>query len=195
MSGTTGDKKAGPVQQATVQEVQGVFPGNDAMQTALSELALAGYDRADFSLPEEEATPGNATPDESAEAPTDDSDKRQLRTMGAGMAGYAGAVAVAGATIATGGAALLAVAAAAAVGAGSAVAANSVGRAVDNAQVTERDRRGAAGTLILAVRTNTSEQAEQVMALMHKAGATKVRPVTRVDQAITAGTSAAGWTG
>ncbi len=51
MSTTTGDPKAGPSHTSTVHEVQGVFPGDDMMQDALSELTLAGYDRADFSLP------------------------------------------------------------------------------------------------------------------------------------------------
>ena len=114
MSETNGEK-AGPEQAATIREVQGVFPDDATMQGALSQLTLAGYDRADFSLPEEQDANQVATPNEGAEPATDDTDKRQLRTMGASMAGYAGAVAAAGATLATGGAAGLAVAAAGAL--------------------------------------------------------------------------------
>lgn len=194
MSGTD-NAKEGPTHEATVHEVQGVFPGDDALQAALSELTLAGYDRADFSLPEDQPAGEAVTPNESAAAPTDDNDKRQLRTMGTSMAGYVGAVAVAGATLATGGAAGLAAAAAAAVGAGTAGVANAAGRAADNAQVEERNRRGQEGRLILAVRVRTPEQTDQVTKLMQAAGAHRTEPVTRADQALTAGVTAASWTG
>lgn len=195
MSTTTGDPKAGPAHTSTVHEIQGVFPGDDMMQDALSELTLAGYDRPDFSLPEDQPAGEVVSPNESAEAATDDVDKRQLRTMGTSMAGYAGAVAVAGATLATGGAAGLAITAAVAVGAGTAATANAAGQAADNAQVEGRNQRARDGKLVLAVRTSTSDQADQVMALMRKAGATRVEPVTRADRALTAGITAASWTG
>lgn len=194
MSETNGEK-AGPEQAATIREVQGVFPDDATMQGALSQLTLAGYDRADFSLPEEQDANQVATPNESAEPATDDTDKRQLRTMGASMAGYAGAVAAAGATLATGGAAGLAVAAAAAVGIGTGAAANATGQAADAAQVEARNQRGREGRLILAVRTTTPEQVEQVKGLMQQAGATKAEAVTRADQTLTAGVSSASWTG
>lgn len=194
MSETDGQKR-GPALATSVAEVQGIFPNDDTMQDALSQLTLAGYDRADFSLPEEQHSGSASTPNESAENPTDDVDKAQLRTLGTGMAGYAGAVAVAGAVLATGGAALLAVGGAAVVGAGTAAAANAVGQAADQNAIDERNRRGVNGTLMLAVRTRTPAQAQQVIDLMQKAGASKVNPVTRSDDALTAGVSAASWTG
>ena len=187
--------KPGPALQDTVHEVQGHFPGDAAMQDALARLALAGYDRADFSLPEDRRGMSPATPDEGAENPTDEIDQAQVRTMGTSMAGYAGAVAVAGAMIATGGAAALAAAAAAAVGAGAAVAANAAGQAADRLSVDERDQQGAAGTLILAVRTRSAAQAQEVMGLMRETGATSAEPVTRSSEALTAGVSSASWTG
>lgn len=195
MSETTGEPKAGPSNKATVREVQGVFPDDATMQGALSQLTLAGYDRADFSLPEEQPAGQTLTPNENADPATDDADRRQVRTMGTSMAGYAGAVAVAGATLATGGAAGLAVAAAAAVGIGTGAAASSAGLAADAAQVEERNRRGREGRLILAVRTTSPEQANQVIDLMKQAGATKTDAVDRADQALTAGVSSASWTG
>ncbi len=194
MSETSGTKQ-GPALAESVAEVQGHFPSDATMQDALAQLTLAGYDRADFSLPEEQHARSSDTPTEGAENPTDDTDKAQLRTLGTSMAGYAGAVAVAGAVIATGGAALLAVGGAAAVGVGTAAAANAAGQAADAATVAERDRRGAAGTLVLAVRTTTQAQADQVAGIMQKAGATRAVPVTRSENALTAGFSAASWTG
>ncbi len=194
MSGT-GDAKAGPGLEEAVHEVQGVFPDDATLQGALSQLTLAGYDRADFSLPEDQPAGEAATPNESAEPATDDADKRQLRTMGTSMAGYAGAVAAAGATLATGGAAGLAIAAAAAIGVGTGVTANAAGQAADNAQVEARNQRGREGRLILAVRTTTPDQVKQVMGILQQAGATKTDSVTRADQALTAGVSSASWTG
>jgi len=186
--------KQGPALRETVQEVQGHFPSDAAMQDALGRLTLAGYDRADFSLPDEQDDP-LATPTDGAANPTDAIDKAQLRTMGTSMAGYAGAVAVAGATLATGGAAGIAVAAAAAVGAGSALAANATGRAVDQAGVDDRDEKGASGRLILAVRARTPEKASEISALMKQAGATDVTDVSRGEEMLTSGVSSASWTG
>jgi len=195
MSTTRDDFEAGPALASTIHEVQGVFADDSTMQDALSELTLAGYDRADFSLPEDQPAGDVVTPNESAEAATDDADKRQLRTMGTSMAGYAGAVAVAGATLATGGAAGVAIAAAIAVGAGTAATANAAGQAADNAQIEGRNQRGRDGKLVLAVRTSTPDQANQVMVLMRQAGAVRVDPVVRADRALTAGITAASWTG
>lgn len=194
MSAST-DPAQGPAHTTSVQEVQGHFPSDAAMQAALGNLTLVGYDRSDFSLPEEQAATHSGTPNEGAENPTDSTEKAQLRTLGTGMVGYIGAVAAAGVTIATGGAAALAVGAAAAVGAGTAVAAESVGQAADKAQVAERDRQGAEGKLILAVRVRSPEQSDQVTEIMRNSGATNVTAVTRTDQALTAGYSAASWTG
>ena len=194
MSGTATDgSKQGPTLATSVSEVQGTFPTDAAMQDALSGLTLAGYDRADFSLPEDR--PAATTPTEGAENPTDNIDKAQLRTMGTSMAGYAGAVAVAGAVIATGGAAALAVGGAALVGAGTAAAANAGGQAADQAGVDDRNRRGAQGTLVLAVRATSVAQAEQIMGIMQQSGASKVTPIERGDQTMTAGVSSASWTG
>lgn len=195
MSATNTDPAQGPSHAVSVQEVQGHFPSDATMQAALGELTLAGYDRADLSLPEEQAAVASGTPSEGADNPTDSTDKAQLRTLGTGMAGYLGAVAVAGATIATGGTAALAIGAAAAVGVGGAAAAEVVGQAADKAQVAVRDQQGAEGRLILAVRVRSPEQSEQVTQMMRTAGATDVTPVTRTDQALTAGYSSASWTG
>jgi hypothetical protein len=190
-----GASKAGPTLQDEVHEVQGRFPNDAALQAALGQLTLAGYDRAEFSLPEEQTDLAATTPNEGQNAATDSIDKAQVRTMASGMAGFAGAAAVAGATIATGGAAGVATLAATAIGAGMAAAATGIGKAVDLADVDERNRRGALGQLILAVRTRSDAQAQQVMQIMREAGAGEVSPITRTDDALTRGVSSAAWTG
>ena len=184
-----------PAVAVHIEEVQGRFPSNAAMQEAVSQLTLAGWDRAELSLPKPHA-PGSAeTPTEGADSVTSEVDKRQLRTMGTGMAGYLGAAAAAGATIATGGAAGVAIAAAAAVGAGAAAAASVGTTAVEDSDTTELDRLAAAGQLVLAVRAADEEQAQKAMEIMKGAGATQVASVTRKDQARTSGLSSTGWTG
>ena len=62
--------KAGPALDQTVFEVQGHFPSDAALQDALTRLNAAGFDRAQLSLPDEQAT-DTATPTEGAENPTD----------------------------------------------------------------------------------------------------------------------------
>lgn len=187
--------KQGPELTSSVLEVQGHFPSDTALQDALGKLTLAGFDRAELSLPQDQPGRTVQTPNEGAENPVDQIDKTQLRTMGTSMAGYAGAVAVAGATLATGGAAAVAVAAAAAVGAGSALAANAAGNAADNASKSDRDERGRAGTLVLAVRLRSQDQFDTVQTIMTQCGATAVDPISRGDDLLTAGVSAASWTG
>ncbi len=193
MSGTDDDQGPGLVE--AIQEVQATFPDDATMQVALGQLGLAGYDRSDFSLPDDQADLSQQTPTEGAENPTDNTDKRQLRTMGSGMAGAAAAFALAGATIATGGAAAVAAAGAAIVGAGTMAVATSTGVAVDQADVAQRDQRGAEGRLVLAVRTRDENQVKQVMEIVKAAGATGARSVSGPGEALTAGVSSASWTG
>lgn len=192
---TDATSKAGPALAETVTEVQGHFPNDAALQGALGRLTLAGYDRAEFSLPTDRPASAQSTPNEGAETPVDQIDKSQLRTMGTSMAGYAGGAAAAGLTLATGGAAGIAIAAALAVGAGSAAAVNAAGTAVSTANTDERNRRGDEGTLILAVRTTTPAQIQETTDIMHQAGATAVETVERGAEMMTAGVSSASWTG
>ena len=191
MSDTT---KTGPALGETALEVQGVFPSNDAMQDAISKLTLAGFDRADFSLPATQPEPGKATLNDGASDPMTDVDMRQARTLGTSMAGYVGAFAAAGATIATGGAAGVAIAAAAAVGVGTAAAANAAGTAAKDGQAQGRDAAAAVGQLVLAVRATDDASRSKVEQVMRESGATQVAAVERAGNAV-AGIESSGWTG
>ncbi len=192
MSGQSG--KEGPVLPEAVQEVQGVFPSDAALQDAIAKLTLAGFDRADLSLPDTSPAASDATPEMGAEAPTTDTDMRQVRTMGTSMAGTIGAIAAAGATIATGGAAGVAIAAAAAVGAGSALAANASGNAANNVQTEARNEAAAAGHLVLAVHAATPEHQATATRIMRESGASDVAAVERAAGTI-ATIDASSWTG
>jgi len=188
------DTKPGPILNPGVQEVQGVFPSEAAMETAMSHLTLAGFDRAALSLPQTRPDPGMATPEQGAEAPVTDTDMRQTRTMGTSMAGTIGAFAAAGAVVATGGAAAVAAVAAAAVGAGAALTANAAGNAADAAQTESRAEAAAAGTLVLSVAAPDAAKQSLAEQIMRSAGATKVAAVERHAGVVT-GIDSAGWTG
>lgn len=189
--------KQGPALSGAVQEVQGWFPDDASLQVALGKLTLAGYDRADFSLPEEQvlANPAAATPNESAQNPDSAIDHQQIRTLNAGMAGYTGATIAAGAVVATGGAAAVAIGAAAAAGLGVMAVSEGIGKGAEQAKVDERNRRGAAGTLVLAVHVTDQASADRAAQAMRESGATQTKLVTRSDEALTAGVSASSWTG
>jgi len=187
--------KQGPALEQTVHEVQGHYPTDAAMQDGMSRLKLAGYDRADLSLPFEHGGEPSGTPNEAAENPVDEIDKAQVRTMGTSMAAYAGAAAATGITLATGGAAGLAIAAAAAIGLGSGVAASAASQAADQANVDRRNDLGAHGRLVLAVRTTSDEEVAEVTSLMQQTGALDIRRVSRGAEMLTAGHSSASWTG
>ena len=189
--------KQGSALAEAIQEVQGWFPNNAALQAALDKMLDGGYTRSDFSLPEEQVVgrPSEATPTESTGAQETSVDNQQIRTMNAGMAGYAGATIAAGAVVATGGAAALAVGAAAAAGLGATAVSQGVGHAAEQAQADKMDRRGAAGTLVLAVHVKDQTQADQAALIMRENGATETKLVTRADEALTAGVSASSWTG
>ena len=186
--------KAGPVMADSVDEVQGIFPSDAAMEDAIAKLTLAGFDRADFSLPTTNPAGGAATPEQGAATPMTDTDIRQARTMGTGMAGTIGAMAAAGATIATGGLAGVAIAAAAAVGTGSALAANAIGTAVKTSQVEDHEAAARAGELVLSVHVASAEKQGEAERIMRAAGATNVAAVTRT-AASELGIDSSSWTG
>lgn len=188
------NQTSSPALTGTVEEVQGVFPSDAALQDAIAKLTLAGFDRAAFSLPTTRPSAAAATPEAGAADPMTDTDVRQARTMGTSMAGTIGAFAAAGATIATGGAAAVAIAAAAAIGGGAALAANAAGNAASEVQSTTRDSAAAAGELVLSVHAPSAEQQSEAERIMREAGASRVESVRREGAAI-AGIDSSSWTG
>lgn len=180
-----------------VHEAQGWFPDNESLQAAIAKLELAHYDRTAFRLPEEQvvANPAASPLNDSLEAPETPIDHQQVRTLGTGMASYAGAAIAAGIVVATGGAAALVAGAAAAGGLGAAAISAGVGKAAYQAHVDEHDRDGAAGTLVLAVQVTGQVQADEVARIMRENGATQTELTNRVDEVPTGGVSASAWTG
>ena len=188
--------KEGPAQGRTMQEVQGWFPDGKSLQAAIAALALESYDRTDFTLPPGKAAlsqPPMAGND--AEVPETPIDHQQFRTMGTGMASYAGAIIAAGVVVASGGSAVLVAGLAAAAGLGTAAVSEGIGMAAFQSHTNEYDRHGAAGTLVLAVHATTQAQADEVARVMRENGASKTKLVKHSGEAPPLGINASSWTG
>ena len=168
----------GPPLAETVEEVRGFFTSDAALQDAVSRLTMAGFDRADISLPMP-VPPGEATPDQGAEDPHTEDDDRQMRTLHASLAGSAAALLAAGVVVGTGGAAAPALAAAAAAGLAAGGIAHTVSRGADEIQHEQREAAAAHGDLVLAVRVTDSAKRSEAEAVIRAAGATRVQSVVR----------------
>jgi len=173
------DTHAQPVLNESIDEVQGIFPDDDALQTAIGNLTRAGFDRAQISLPAASPAAEHATPEKGAADPMTMDDQRQARTLGSSTAAAAGAMIGAGVTVATGGAAGLAIAAAAGLGALSGGAALAASSAVGNAAADGRAEAAAHGQLVLAVSVHGPESTALAEVAMRDAGASRVEAVTR----------------
>jgi hypothetical protein len=169
----------GPVLNNAIDEVQGIFATDAALQQAIGKLTLAGFDRAAISLPHASPHPAEATPEQGTAPLGTETDTRQMRTLLSSTAGVTGALAAAGVTVATGGAAGVVLAAAAAGGLLAGGATSVASSAVGDAQQEAREQSAADGTLVLAVHAPTPEAAAKAEAALHAAGAIRVERVVR----------------
>ena len=183
--------KQGPAISREILEAQGLFPSDAALQEAISQLEVAGYDRADLSLPQVAPPSAEATPEHGAENPDLDEDNRQMRTLHASGAGSAAALLAAGVVVGTGGAAAPAMAAALGAGAGGALLTETGSHIADAAQHRQREAAAQAGRLVLAVRLRDEKRTEDALDIMRRAGATRTAAVRRADNAI----DSTSWTG
>ena len=177
--------KPGPVINNAIDEVQGIFPSDAALQDAVGRLTRAGFDRAALSLPVASPARGDATPNEGAANPDTEDDARQLRTLGSSTAAVVGAAIGAGLTVATGGAALPALAAAAGLGLASGGGVFAAATAASEGQSEERNEAAASGQLVLAVNLRDVNEASKAEAAMREAGASRVETVRREGAGIT----------
>jgi hypothetical protein len=177
--------KRGPVINDTIQEVQGIFPSDAALQDAIGRLTRAGFDRASLSLPAANPRPLHATPTAGADNPETDDDAQQSRTLHSSMAASVGAMIGAGVTVATGGAAAVAAVAALGLGAAAGGAVSAAHAAADHAQTEHRNASAAAGELVLSAAAPDAEAVAKARTAMQEAGASRVEAVTRTGGSIT----------
>lgn len=174
-----------------VLEIQGTFPDDSALQLAIDGLGQAGYVNADSKLAQDENGPKSDVDDGE---PTSE-DHQQVRTLAASLAGSAGAMVAGIAVLASGAAIPLVAGAALAAALGSGALVESIGHDIEQKQTDEHDRRGLAGTLVLAMRVDTPAHCAEVAKIMRASGATEVNQITSTDKALVAGINSSAWTG
>jgi hypothetical protein len=157
-----------------VHEVRGVFSSTEQMQTAIQQLSVSGFDRADLAVPEPAAPVERSTPESGALPADTDQDARQARTMHTSTAAAMAALAGAGVTVATGGAAAAAAAAAIAAGAAVGGATYAVSTAVNDEEQAELDTRAALGKLLLSVRAPDEAKRSEAEGILRAAGAMQI---------------------
>ncbi len=173
--------KVGPDMSVSVAEISATFPTEAALQEAISQLTLVGFDRADISRPitghsnvVSSSNTESSGPELSAANPNTPTDQQQMRTIHTSMAGAVGAIAAAGVTIATGGAAAVAIGAAVAAGAGAGLVANLASSAANVTSITTDGN-----PLILTVRTGSPDRELRARDAMAHAGAKGISTVSR----------------
>ena len=151
-----------------------LMPTSAVLNEAIKQLETAGFDRADLSLPEIDPPPEHATPEAGAKEPDTGIEAQQSRLVHSGVGGAIGAMMAGVATAATGGAA--AAIAGAAIGGGLLVGgvAHVISRGVSEEEQEDRDRKAAAGKLVLSVRTPTAERQARATAVLRAVGVTRL---------------------
>lgn len=160
-----------------LHEVRGRFNSSDMMTDAVQRLTLAGFDRADISLPEASPPVERSTPASGAKPADTDADAQVARTLHTSGAASVAALAAAGITVATGGAAAPAIAAAVGAGALAGGATFAATAAADDAEQQERDASAAAGELLLSVRIAEPARRARAETILRESGALEVHAV------------------
>jgi hypothetical protein len=160
-----------------LHEVRATFNSPEAMQAAVAQLELSGFDRADLSLPEMAPAAEQDTPESGAKPVDSEEDARQARTLHTSGAASVAGMAAAGVVIATGGAAAPAVVAAVA-GAGLA----GLSSAANRGEQVDREQRAAAGALILSVRAASVTKRDEAEGILRQAGGIGVSGDTQTDR-------------
>jgi hypothetical protein len=161
---------------ATIREAVAVFDDAEKLESAVSDLQSSGIDRSNLSLLAHpslaQSPPGDsqrladdpAAPRESA---VTDTDLRQGRVLGVGLAASIAALVAAGVTVATGGVAAATGAAAAAAGGAGAIGA-LVGHALSEEQASFLDAQLAHGGVLLWVRTPDADAERRTLEVLHR---------------------------
>lgn len=151
-------------------EVLARFRSAKAMDDAIEQLKVHGFDRGDLGVPEVDPPPERATSEAGSLAADTASGAQQSRVVHVALAGAIAAMI--GALIAATQRAGIAGIAGAAIGAGIVVGilAELIVRAFDNAAHRRRENTAAQGKLVLSVRTPSPEKREHACEVLRQAG-------------------------
>lgn len=161
----------------TIREAVAVFDDAEKLESAVSELQSNGIDRSDLSLLAHALLAGRSLGDlrqaaddsrTSREAVVSDTDLRQERVLGTGLAATIAAFAAAGFTVATGGVAAATIAAAAVAAGGVGAASTLLGRKVAEDQASLLDAQLARGGVLLSVRTREAATQTTVLEILRR---------------------------
>jgi len=151
-----------------------LMPTSAVLNEAIKRLETAGFDRADLSLPEIDPPPERATPEAGAKEPDTGIEAQQSRLLHSGVGGAIGAMAAATATAATGVAAAAIAGAAIAGGLVVGGIAHTISRGASEEEQQDRDRKAAAGKLVLSVRALTAKRQARAADVLRAVGATRL---------------------
>jgi hypothetical protein len=167
------------MEQSTIREAVAVFDDAEKLEAAVSELQSNGIDRSELSFLAHESPTGRVASDlpQAADDPAtarepvvSDTDLRQGRVLGTGLAATIAAFAAAGFTVATGG--VGAAVAAAVVAAGGVGAASTLfGRRLADDQTSFLDAQLARGGVLLWVRTRNAAIEQTVLDVLRRRSA------------------------
>jgi hypothetical protein len=162
------------MEQSTIREAVAVFDDAEKLESAVSELQSKGIDRSELSFLAHDESHGRLPGEirQAADDPTtprepvvSDTDLRQGRVLGTGLAATIAAFAAAGLTVATGGvpAATIPVAAG-----GVGAASTLFGRKLADDQASFLDAQLARGGVLLWVRTRNSASEQTVLEVLRR---------------------------
>jgi hypothetical protein len=164
------------MEQSTIREAVAVFDDAEKLESAVSELQSKGTDRSELSFLSH-ASPGGRLPGDLGRAADDptmprdpivsDTDLRQGRVLGTGLAATIAASAAAGFTVATGGVAAATIVAAVAAG-GVGAASTLFGRKLADDQTSFLDAQLARGGALLWVRTRDAASERNVLDVLRR---------------------------
>ncbi len=161
----------------TIREAVAVFDDAEKLETAVSELQSNGIDRSELSFLVHASLAGRPLGDlrQAADDPrtlrepvVSDTDLRQGRVLGTGLAATIAAFAAAGFTIATGGVAAATIAAAAVAAGGVGAASTLLGQKVAEDQASLLDTQLARGGVLLSVRTREAATQASVLEILRR---------------------------
>ena len=170
----------------THREIVGTFASPEAIETAVAQLASAGWDRAEMSLlgpkhllnPHKDAVPESGVvaddPHSRHAAVVNHDDVRQGRTLAAGMAGTGGAFIAAGATILTGGSLLIDIVGSAALGGGAAALVEALGKRTEDEREEFLDKQIERGGIVLWAMLDGSRSEMTARAIFEQCGAADI---------------------
>lgn len=151
----------------TLREAIAVFDDPQELERAVSALQSNGIDRAYLSFVAGELPTETRDLATSRKSVVSDTDIRQERVLGTGLAATIAAFAAAGFAVATSGVAVGAIAAAAAAG-GVGAASTLVGRKLAKAEEAFLDEQLGRGGVLLCVRTPDADAEQRALEVLHR---------------------------